>query len=51
LGGEKFLASDVTDPDDYARLYELAEQVYAGWGDYRLKTGGRHIPVLRLTPR
>ena len=50
LGGEKFLAGEVTDPDDYARLYGLAEQVYAGWGDYRLKTGGRRIPVFRLKP-
>ena len=47
LGGEKFLASEVTDPDDYARVYGLAEQVYAGWRDYRLNTDpiGRHIPV------
>ena len=39
--------------DDYARVYGLAEQVYAGWGDYRQKTDliGRRIPVFRLTPR
>ena len=31
----------------------LAEQVYAGWGDYRAKTDpiGRRIPVFRLKPR
>jgi hypothetical protein len=40
----------LTDADDYARLYGLAEQVYAGWGDYRLTTGGRRIPVFRLKP-
>jgi deazaflavin-dependent oxidoreductase (nitroreductase family) len=53
LGGEKFLATEVTDPDDYARVYGLAEQVYSGWNDYRLKTDsiGRHIPVFRLKPR
>ena len=53
LGDEKFVASEVTDPDDYAYLYGLAEQVYAGWGDYRLKTDpiGRRIPVFRLKPR
>jgi deazaflavin-dependent oxidoreductase (nitroreductase family) len=53
LGGEKFLATEVTDPDEHARLYGLAEQVYAGWSDYRLKTDpiGRHIPVFRLKPR
>ena len=53
LGGEKFVASEVTDSDEYARLYGLAQQVYAGWSDYRLKTDpiGRHIPVFRLKPR
>lgn len=53
LGGEKFLATEVTDPDDYERVYGLAEQVYAGWSDYRLKTEpiGRRIPVFRLKPR
>jgi len=53
LGDEKFVANEVTDPDDYARLYGLAEQVYAGWSDYRVKTDpiGRRIPVFRLTPR
>jgi F420H(2)-dependent quinone reductase len=49
LGGEKFLASEVIDADDYARLYGVAQEVYAGWGDYRQKTG-RRIPVFRLTP-
>ena len=53
LGDEKFLATEVTDPDEHARLYGLAEQYYAGWADYRLKTEpiGRHVPVFRLTPR
>ncbi len=53
LGGERFLASEVTDSDEYERLYGLAEQVYAGYGDYRLKADsiGRHIRVFRLKPR
>lgn len=53
LGCQSFVATEVTDPDEYARLYALAEQVYAGWGDYRVKTAavGRQIPVLRLEPR
>ena len=52
LGDEKFIAREVTDPDDYARLYTLAEHVYAGYGDYRVKTAhiGRQIPIFRLTP-
>jgi len=53
FGGESYFASQVTDPDDYTRLYELAEQVYAGYSDYRAKTGaaGRQIPIFRLRPR
>jgi deazaflavin-dependent oxidoreductase (nitroreductase family) len=53
LGSDKFLATEVTDTDDYARVYGLAEHVYAGWSDYRLKTEpiGRHIPVFRLKAR
>ena len=30
FGDEPFVATEVTDPDEYARLYGLAEQVYAG---------------------
>jgi deazaflavin-dependent oxidoreductase (nitroreductase family) len=53
LGDERFIATEVTDPDEYTRLYRLAEQVYAGYGDYRVKTTavGRKIPVFRLKPR
>lgn len=53
LGGERFSASEVTDPDEYARLFALAEQVYAGWRDYRAMTtwSGRRIPVFRLEHR
>jgi deazaflavin-dependent oxidoreductase (nitroreductase family) len=53
LGDDKFLATEITDPDEYARVYGLAERVYAGWGDYRVTTDriGRHIPVFRLKPR
>jgi deazaflavin-dependent oxidoreductase (nitroreductase family) len=53
LGGEEFLASEVTDPADYARVYALAEGVYQGWSDYRLSTDpmGRQIPVFRLGAR
>jgi deazaflavin-dependent oxidoreductase (nitroreductase family) len=52
LGDEKFVATEVTDPDEYARLFKLAEQVFAGYGDYRVKTAaiGRRIPLFRLKP-
>jgi deazaflavin-dependent oxidoreductase (nitroreductase family) len=53
FGGESFTAGEVTDSDEYARLYKLAEQVYAGYADYRVKTSpvGRQIPMFRLKPR
>jgi deazaflavin-dependent oxidoreductase (nitroreductase family) len=53
FGGTSFSAALVTDADEYARLYELAERVYAGYGDYRAKTApvGRQIPLFRLKPR
>jgi deazaflavin-dependent oxidoreductase (nitroreductase family) len=53
LGDERFVATEVTDPDDYERLFGLAGKVYAGYGDYREKTVaiGRRIPLFRLKPR
>jgi deazaflavin-dependent oxidoreductase (nitroreductase family) len=53
LGGEPFRAEEVTDADEYARLFRLAEGYYGGFTDYREKTArmGRTIPVLRLIPR
>ncbi len=52
LGEEKFVASQVTDADEYRRLFDLAERYYGGFSDYRANTAriGRTIPVLRLTP-
>ncbi|OBA87253.1 nitroreductase [Mycobacteriaceae bacterium 1482268.1] len=53
LGGESFRAHEVTDPDDYARLYALAENYYGGFSDYRENAAraGRTVPVFRLSPR
>ncbi len=47
-----FTAVEVSDADDYERLFGLAESVYRGYADYRARTDavGRHIPVLRLSP-
>lgn len=47
FGGDRFVALEVTDPDEYDRLFALAEQAYAGYGDYRAKTDpiGCRIPV------
>jgi deazaflavin-dependent oxidoreductase (nitroreductase family) len=53
LGDEAFRAAVVTDPQEYARLFALAEQYFDVFADYREKTSqaGRTIPVFRLTPR
>lgn len=51
LNGHPFTAVEVTDPDEYERLFALAVRVYGGFADYRVRTAasGRRIPVLRLT--
>jgi deazaflavin-dependent oxidoreductase (nitroreductase family) len=51
FGDERFVATEVTDPDEYVRLYALAEKVFSGYGDYRAKTAsvGRQIPLFRLS--
>jgi deazaflavin-dependent oxidoreductase (nitroreductase family) len=53
LGGEAFHATEMTDPDEYARLFALAEQHFDLFADYRTKSAltGRKIPVFRFTPR
>ena len=53
IGDERFVATEVIDPHEYTQLYGLAEQVYAGYGDYRVKAAavGRQIPLFRLRPR
>lgn len=52
LNDQRFTAAEVTDVDDYERLFGLAESVYGGYADYRARTDaiGRRIPVLRLSP-
>jgi deazaflavin-dependent oxidoreductase (nitroreductase family) len=45
----RFHAREV-EGEDRDRLYELAKQLYTGYGDYEERTAGvRHVPVLRLT--
>lgn len=52
FGADSFVATEVTDPVEHARLYALAERSYPGYRDYRAAAEaiGRHIPVLRLAP-
>jgi deazaflavin-dependent oxidoreductase (nitroreductase family) len=42
-------ASDVTDPDERARLWKLANEGYGSYDGYATKTN-RTIPVVRLHP-
>jgi deazaflavin-dependent oxidoreductase (nitroreductase family) len=53
FGAQSFTATQVTDSDEYTRLFALAEGVYAGYSDYRAKTSpvGRQIPMFRLKAR
>ncbi len=45
----RFVAREV-EGEDRERLYELAKQLYTGYGNYEERTAGiRHVPVLRLT--
>ncbi|OCB37292.1 nitroreductase [Mycobacterium malmoense] len=53
FGGEPFAAQQVTDAEEYDRLFELANRIYSGYADYRDKAAptGRRIPIVRLKPR
>jgi deazaflavin-dependent oxidoreductase (nitroreductase family) len=53
FGGEAFVAAEVTDSDEYLRLYALAEQVFSGYQEYREKAAsfGRKVPIFRLAPQ
>jgi deazaflavin-dependent oxidoreductase (nitroreductase family) len=50
FGGERFVAAQITNADEYARVYGLAEKVFAGYTDYRARLD-RKIPIFRLKPR
>lgn len=49
-GGEPRTAIEATDPDEYARLWAKALQIYPPYDDYRRRTEaiGRRIPIVRL---
>jgi len=52
LGGgarERYVARE-TSGEERERLFALAERLYAGYGLYAERTGGRMIPVLALRP-
>jgi deazaflavin-dependent oxidoreductase (nitroreductase family) len=48
--GGHYLACEV-EGQERDRLYELAQNLYSGYGVYEQRTSGiRHVPVLRLSP-
>jgi deazaflavin-dependent oxidoreductase (nitroreductase family) len=53
-GGIKatYSATLVADEAEYRRLFALANKVYSGYDDYKIRTAavGRSIPIFRLTP-
>ncbi|HXE43889.1 MAG TPA: nitroreductase/quinone reductase family protein [Conexibacter sp.] len=53
LGGQAFRAEVVEDEAERARLWDLADRVFAPYAAYRERAGraGRTIPIVRLWPR
>jgi deazaflavin-dependent oxidoreductase (nitroreductase family) len=48
----QYVASEVIDLEEHARLFGLANSVYPGYEDYRVRTAavGRRIPIMRCKP-
>jgi deazaflavin-dependent oxidoreductase (nitroreductase family) len=46
-----YTAREVTDPDEYQRLWRKANEVYMGFDKYQQRAGGRRIPIMLLTPQ
>jgi hypothetical protein len=44
----RYAASEITDPDERERAWELALNQYAGYADYEVRAGDRTIPLVRL---
>jgi deazaflavin-dependent oxidoreductase (nitroreductase family) len=46
----RYVAGEVEDETERARLFELADLLYPGYADYRVRAGavGRRIPIMRL---
>jgi deazaflavin-dependent oxidoreductase (nitroreductase family) len=43
-----YVASEITDPGERERAWELALDQYAGYADYDVRSGDRTIPLIRL---
>jgi deazaflavin-dependent oxidoreductase (nitroreductase family) len=45
-----YKAKEVTDPDEYQRLWKKGTEVYIGYEKYRQRVGDRKIPMMLLAP-
>jgi deazaflavin-dependent oxidoreductase (nitroreductase family) len=43
-----YTATEITDPAERDRAWDLALDTYAGYGDYESRAGDRTIPLIRL---
>jgi deazaflavin-dependent oxidoreductase (nitroreductase family) len=43
-----YTATEITDPAERDRAWDLALDTYAGYGDYESRSGDRTIPLIRL---
>ena len=43
-----YTASEITDAAERDRAWDLALDMYAGYGDYEGRAGDRKIPLIRL---
>jgi deazaflavin-dependent oxidoreductase (nitroreductase family) len=46
----RYTATEITDPAERDRAWDLAVDVYPGYGETRGRAGDRTIPLVRLTP-
>jgi len=44
----RYVASEIIEPDEHERAWELALDQYAGYADYEVRAGDRTIPLIRL---
>lgn len=45
-----YVATEVTDNNEYERLWQKACDVYIGYPKYRLRAANRRIPIMLMTP-
>jgi deazaflavin-dependent oxidoreductase (nitroreductase family) len=46
-----YIAREVTEPDEYQRLWQKAAEMYIGFDKYQHRAGDRKIPIMVLMPQ